>query len=225
MGIDDHDHAVGQCGRGGGGAGKLQQGSGLFCGEHRSTVTMPMTDGSATENPPRLSPDVHPLGRSALVISWIRLTLDVVGLLVFGLVITVGLRLVGGPQIIWWPVPVLATVIAVVGLWWTPLEHRRWGWRLTDELFEVRSGVVVRTVAMVPRSRIQNVTTAAGPLQTQLGLVSLSVHTAGARTPNVSIRDLDAETAEWLRHQLRLLPHEQPPNEQPPHEQPPNEQR
>lgn len=168
-----------------------------------------MTDGSTTEIPPPVSQDVHPLGRSALVISWMRLALNVVGVLVVGLMIMIGLRVAAGVSVIWWPLPVLAMVIGGVGLWWTPLEHRRWGWRLTDELFEVRSGVVVHTIAMIPRSRIQNVTTSTGPLQARFGLLSLSVHTAGARTPNVNIRDLDAETAEWLRHQLRLLPHAQ----------------
>ncbi len=162
-----------------------------------------MMDGPDSDNRPRADPEVHSLGRSALVVSWIRLALNIGAVLVIGLGVVIGLRLAGGVQLMWWPLPLILILVAVVGMWWTPLEHRRWGWRLTEDLFEVRHGVWVRTVAMVPRSRIQNVTTAAGPLQTRLGLVTLSVHTAGARTPNVSIRDLDADRAERLRHELR----------------------
>jgi hypothetical protein len=55
-----------------------------------------MTDGSTTEIPPPVSQDVHPLGRSALVISWMRLALNVVGVLVVGLMIMIGLRVAAG---------------------------------------------------------------------------------------------------------------------------------
>lgn len=95
--------------------------------------------------------------------------------------------------------------IVFVGAWlWAGVDHRRWGWRLGEDLFEVQRGVIVRQTALVPRSRIQNVTTSAGPLQTRFGLVTLTVHTAGARTRNVSIEDLDVGHAEAIRRRLGL---------------------
>lgn len=161
------------------------------------------TNGSPSDTSSRAGSGVRPLSPRALTISWIRLACYVVALLLLAAVLAVGTRLSGSVEVPWWPLPLAAGLVAAVGLWWVPLEHRRWRWRLTDELFEVRHGVVIHTVATVPRSRIQNVTTAAGPLQARLGLVTVSVHTAGMRTPSVSIRDLDSDDADWLRHELR----------------------
>ena len=62
--------------------------------------------------------------------------------------------------------------------------------------------MVVQRRAIVPRSRVQHVSTNAGPLQRAFGLVRLDVHTAGARTPTVTIRDLRAGVADALRASL-----------------------
>lgn len=147
---------------------------------------------------------LQPLGPEALAVRRIRVMLEGVVALLLAVVAVVSIGRWAGVGIpIWLPVSVV--VVAVAGAWWwTGLDHSRWAWRLTTDLFEVRHGVLVRRIYLVPRSRIQNVTTTAGPLQRRYGLVTLTVHTAGARTRNVSIEDLDAGHAEGVRRRLGL---------------------
>lgn len=144
------------------------------------------------------------LGENALAIRRTRVVIQAVVLTVIGVAVVVGLRRMWDIVFPWWPVVAVVVLTTGWGWWWAGLDHSRWGWRFTEDLLEVQSGVLVRNTALVPRSRIQNVTTTAGPLQTRLGLVTLSVHTAGARTRSVSIQDIDVGHAESIRRQLGL---------------------
>lgn len=103
-----------------------------------------------------------------------------------------------------WVVPVAVVVLGTVSWWWVGLDHSRWAWGLNEDLLEVRRGVLVRRVYLVPRNRIQNVTTTTGPLQNRFGILNLAVHTAGARTRSVVIEDLDAGHAASIRRRLGL---------------------
>lgn len=148
---------------------------------------------------------LQPLGPEALGVRRTRVVLESLGLVVVGGFVTFVVPRwvdVGVPL---WVLPVLVAGAGGWGWWWAGLEHSRWAWRLTDDLLEVRRGVVVRRVHLVPRSRIQNVTTTAGPLQSRFGVLTLTVHTAGARTRNVSIEDIDAGHAESIRRRLGLI--------------------
>lgn len=143
-----------------------------------------------------------PLTREALTVRRLRLVIEAVIMLtaLTGATLVVR-RWVDVP--LW---PLVAVILVGIGLawWWAGVDHARWSWRLTERLFEVRRGVLFRRRHLVPRSRIQNVTTTAGPLQRRFGLVTLTVHTAGARTRNVSIEDLDAGYAEGIRRRMGL---------------------
>lgn len=92
---------------------------------------------------------------------------------------------------------ILLTVLAAQS-WWV----RAWGWQLQPDRLVVRRGVVVRQVTTLPRSRIQNVTTSAGPLQRSRRVTDVTVHTAGSKTPNVTIPDLALTDAETIRTRL-----------------------
>jgi membrane protein YdbS with pleckstrin-like domain len=110
-----------------------------------------------------------------------------------------------GAEIPFPPVVVPAVVIAVVaGLGWivAGLVHRSWAWSLEPDHLRVDRGLVVRRSSLIPRRRVQHVSTRVGPLQRQLGLATLVVHTAGARTPNVVVEHLDEAVADALRADL-----------------------
>ncbi len=103
-------------------------------------------------------------------------------------------------------VVLLVVGAAMIGAAWafTTLLYRSYLWRLTDQTVELRSGVVVQRHQVLPRARVQNVTKEAGPLSRALGLATVTVHSAGANTPNVTIPDLTIDEGDELR--ARLLP-------------------
>jgi uncharacterized protein len=103
------------------------------------------------------------------------------------------------------PLVVPAVVVAVLaGAGWVVagLVHRSWSWSLEEDHLRVDRGVLVRRSSFTPRRRVQHVSTRVGPLQRQLGLATLVVHTAGARTPNVVIEHLEVPVSEALRADL-----------------------
>jgi uncharacterized protein len=97
---------------------------------------------------------------------------------------------------------VLALLVGGIGWVVAGLVHRSWAWGLEPDHLRVDRGVLVRRSALIPRRRVQHVSTRVGPLQRPLRLTTLVVHTAGARTPNVVIEHLDEPVAEALRAEL-----------------------
>ena len=94
--------------------------------------------------------------------------------------------------------------VAVLATWWvvSGLVFRAYGWLLTDGTVELRHGVVVQRHQVLPRARVQNVTKQSGPVSRALGLASITVHSAGANTPNITVPDLTVEVGDWLRTSL-----------------------
>lgn len=106
------------------------------------------------------------------------------------------------------PVPVavvpamVVLVVVVPSVVAATLVHRSWRWSLEPDHLRVDRGVIVRRSSLIPRRRVQHVSTHVGPLQRRFGLASIEVHTAGARTPNVVVPHLDTPVADRLRAQL-----------------------
>lgn len=146
-----------------------------------------------------------PLGPAALQVRRMRVAIQTVIILVFLLAVLIALRNLFEIVLPVWLVLLAVGVIAGATWWWAGVDHARWRWRLTQDLFEVRHGVLIHRNYMVPRSRIQNVTTKAGPLQRRFGLVTLTVHTAGARTRSVSVEDIGVDHAAAIRRRLDLV--------------------
>ena len=97
------------------------------------------------------------------------------------------------------------TVLVLLGWWvFSGLVFRAYGWKLTDGTVELRHGVVVQRHQVLPRARVQNVTKEAGPVSRAFGLASITVHSAGANTPNITVPDLTVEVGDRLR--TNLLP-------------------
>lgn len=95
-------------------------------------------------------------------------------------------------------------VVAYVGARFATihLRYENWRWGLDEQWLEARQGVLVRSVQIVPRSRVQTVTTRTGPIDRRFGLSSIVVHTAGTHTPNLTIPHLEVETVARLREEL-----------------------
>jgi uncharacterized protein len=145
-------------------------------------------DSVATEP---LPPSILRLWRAVVLIETATLlAVAIVG----GIAVSSPLILVGGV--------VVVSLLAGTHWWIVNLRYRNWRWGLDDRWIEQRSGVIIRTVQIVPRSRVQTLTTRTGPIDRWLGLSSIVVHTAGTATPNLTIPHLDQGTADQLRVEL-----------------------
>lgn len=82
------------------------------------------------------------------------------------------------------------------------LRHRRIGWRLDEDGFATRRGGLWRSETLVPVSRVQHLDLERGPLERQMGLATLVVHTAGTRMAAVKLPLLALDDAEALRTHL-----------------------
>ncbi|NMR20350.1 PH domain-containing protein [Cellulomonas fimi] len=70
--------------------------------------------------------------------------------------------------------------------WLDPLAWRRTGFVVTDRALVIRTGRIVRRVAIVPHERTQSLGLEQGPLQRRLGVATFTVHsTAGPVSPRV----------------------------------------
>jgi hypothetical protein len=100
-------------------------------------------------------------------------------------------------------VPVaVGAIVAGAGWLGANVRYRSWRFELTDEWIQARWGVVGHHTATIPRNRVQTLTSENGPIDRLLGLTSVTVHTAGAGAPNLSIPHLEDATVEWLRGEL-----------------------
>jgi membrane protein YdbS with pleckstrin-like domain len=106
------------------------------------------------------------------------------------------------PGLLWLVPPVAGAALAGIGWLVAGIRYRSWRFELTDEWIQARWGVVYRHSATIPRNRVQTLTSENGPIDRLLGLTSITVHTAGAGAPNLSIPHLEDATVEWLRGEL-----------------------
>ncbi|MEZ5463933.1 MAG: PH domain-containing protein [Lysobacteraceae bacterium] len=91
------------------------------------------------------------------------------------------------------------------GWFWQRAAWRRTRYRVDDDGWHVRRGVLWRSETLVPRSRVQHVDVNHGPVDRHFGLASLKVHTAGTRMEAVTLHRLLEADALALRD--RLLDH------------------
>jgi membrane protein YdbS with pleckstrin-like domain len=130
---------------------------------------------------------------------------DLVGALIGTVVITAGSSLpfwFTGLQATWLlliPAAVFVTGIIIVGF--TPRRVRAIGYRLRDDDFVVRRGIMFQRFAAVPYGRMQLVDINRGPLDRALGLAELKLVTA-ASASNVAVPGLPMAEAEALRDRL-----------------------
>ena len=128
------------------------------------------------------------------VVALVQAAVVIIGGVVLGLVLDSGVLVVA----------VVGVVAVLLGLrWWAiNLGFARFRWGVDERWVERCSGVVVRTTQIVPRSRVQTLTTRTGPIDRWLGLSSIVIHTAGTHTPNLTIPHLEEDAAVRLRAEL-----------------------
>ncbi len=94
-------------------------------------------------------------------------------------------------------------LLAVLWVFWYPARaYRAWGYRVSERVLEIRSGVWFRVVRLLPLSRLQHVDLHRGPLERAHGLASLTLHTAGTHQASLAIPGLANADAERLRDYL-----------------------
>lgn len=102
-------------------------------------------------------------------------------------------------------VPILFVLVAagialVVG--WELARHRRFAYELTDDTFDIRSGVVSRREREIPYARIQNVDIAQNVLQRALDLAEVRIETAGGSGTEARLRYVDGSEAARLQEAI-----------------------
>ena len=83
--------------------------------------------------------------------------------------------------------------------------YHAWGYRIDGRVLEIRSGLFVWSLELLPLTRIQHVDLQRGPLERMYGLASLVLHTAGTRSAAITLPGLDAEEAVRLRDHLLAI--------------------
>jgi putative membrane protein len=98
-------------------------------------------------------------------------------------------------------VGVVVGVLALAGLYQFA-RWRRFEYRLTDDSFDIESGVFSRRTREIPLGRVQNVDTSRNAAQRALGLAALAIETAGGSESEASLRFVSEGEAERLREAI-----------------------
>jgi membrane protein YdbS with pleckstrin-like domain len=134
------------------------------------------------------------------------IVVDVVGYIVFGLIVTavpVVIALTTGVDWLWIVAAALA-IVFLVTIVLTPRRVRAIGYQLRDDDVLFRKGILYQRFVSVPYGRMQLVDINRGPLARALGLSELKFVTAAAAT-GVVIPGLAEADAEELRDRLVAL--------------------
>ncbi len=129
-------------------------------------------------------------------------TVQVIGNLLFFLVLVVVFAVIGVSGQLWaWIPDALAIIGLIVSLIITPRQVRAIGYQLREDDLVFRKGIMWQRIVAVPYGRMQLVDITRGPLARALGIADLKLVTAAAAT-GVSIPGLPNEDAENLRDHL-----------------------
>ncbi|XVH30951.1 PH domain-containing protein [Haloferacaceae archaeon DSL9] len=97
----------------------------------------------------------------------------------------------------------LAVGIVAVALAYELAYYRRFEYELTDDTFDLRSGVVSRREREIPYRRIQNVDVTQNVLQRVAGIAAVNLETAGGDVTEAVIRYVTVDEAERLQRDIR----------------------
>ncbi len=97
----------------------------------------------------------------------------------------------------------LVAIGIVLGIVYEFAYYRRFRYELTDDTFDVTSGVLARRDRELPLGRVQNVDIRQNVLVRVLGIAAVHIETAGGGQTEVSLQYVDEDEARRLRRQLR----------------------
>ncbi|SEW32442.1 PH domain-containing protein [Natrinema salifodinae] len=97
----------------------------------------------------------------------------------------------------------LVAIGIVTGIVYEFAYYRRFRYDLTDDTFDVTSGVIARRDRELPLGRIQNVDIRQNVIGRLLGIAAVHIETAGGGETEVSLRYVAETEAQRLRRQLR----------------------
>jgi membrane protein YdbS with pleckstrin-like domain len=102
-------------------------------------------------------------------------------------------------------VSIVAIALCSGAAWWFVRNRfRAWGYLERDEDLEVRRGVMVQRLSVVPYGRMQFVEITTGPVERLFGLATVKLHTAAAAS-DARIPGLHPDEAARLRDRLAAL--------------------
>ncbi|MFW6153194.1 MAG: PH domain-containing protein [Halobacteriota archaeon] len=99
----------------------------------------------------------------------------------------------------------VALFVVLLGVPYTVLRYRIWGFVVREDSLYLQRGVLVRVQTVVPYVRIQHVDTSRSPIERMSSLASSVIYTAGSRGADVSIPGLEPERARALQERLKDL--------------------
>jgi membrane protein YdbS with pleckstrin-like domain len=161
----------------------------------------------AETEPPIADAVEHPLDPAWIelqrIVGWIVFAvlapLTLIGVLVTLFVGSLSMPLKALLIIAWLAMVVL---LAWLAQQWPPIEYRYFRYRIDAQGIDIRLGVVWRRLISVPRSRVQHIDVAQGPLERRYGLASLSIYTAGTEFAKVDLPGLPYPRAVRIRDHL-----------------------
>ncbi|MET0901757.1 MAG: PH domain-containing protein [Acidimicrobiales bacterium] len=151
--------------------------------------------GSERWRPPELQPRTR-LARRRAIVRRAALTVGLTVPVVFFLL----------------PAGVVLAPLALIGIPWGALAHRRAGSQLDGDVLVVASGVLLHHLELVPVERIQSRRTTASPFQRRLGLATLRLDVAGSGRGRGApgLGDLVADRAGAVRRTVPPRPRPSP---------------
>ena len=121
--------------------------------------------------------------------------------LVFIASIGAGIR-IGSPTFL-----LLAAGILVATVVYEIAYYKRFAYELTDDTFDIRSGVFSRREREIPYGRIQNVDISRNVLQRLVGLSAVNIETAGGGSTEAVIQYVSAFEGKRLQQDIRRYKH------------------
>ncbi len=96
----------------------------------------------------------------------------------------------------------LALLGVLASVAWEIAYHRRFDYDLTDDTFDINSGVLSRREREIPYHRIQNVDVSQNVLQRTLGIAELRLETAGGNETEAQLRYVSRVEADRLQDEI-----------------------
>lgn len=98
---------------------------------------------------------------------------------------------------------ILLVPLAALPFFGEVMRYAFFGYRLEPDEIVVREGVLQRTVRHIPYARIQNLATSAGLVQRLLGVVQVSIETAGGKEPEARFRWISRARHEEIHQRIQ----------------------